>query len=185
MSDPCGSPWPDFETPPATCWGDAELSQAALQQLSPSSPKDDDAPSRSRAWTPAPRTPGWRTPGWQTPRRAWTPACRTPASRTPYHGGSSFVGSVLKAVSGEGKLAPAGCVLGSPCGDGDLCIPCWGCALVRTSQCHPHATPCGFPGCSLAADMGWVMAIPCTLAAVPPASSQALLCALWEGQECG
>nr|XP_021142630.1 sperm-associated antigen 5 [Columba livia] len=73
----------------------ADCLRAALQE------EDDDAPSRSRAWTPAPRTPGWRTPGWQTPRRAWTPACRTPASRTPYHGGSSFVGSVLKAVSGE------------------------------------------------------------------------------------
>ncbi|OPJ78630.1 sperm-associated antigen 5 isoform A [Patagioenas fasciata monilis] len=73
----------------------ADCLRAALQE------EDDDAPSRSRAWTPAPRTPGWRTPGWQTPRRAWTPACRTPASHTPYHGGSSFVGSVLKAVSGK------------------------------------------------------------------------------------
>ncbi|XP_069729981.1 sperm-associated antigen 5 [Phaenicophaeus curvirostris] len=69
----------------------ADCLRAALQE------EDDDAPSRSRTWTP--RTPGWRTPCWQTPRRAWTPACRTPASRTPYHAGSSFVGSVLKAVS--------------------------------------------------------------------------------------
>ncbi|XP_075296173.1 sperm-associated antigen 5 [Opisthocomus hoazin] len=69
--------------------------RAALQE------QDEDAPSRSRAWTPAPRTPGWWTPGWQTPRRAWTPACRTPACRTPYRAGSSFVGSVLKAVSGK------------------------------------------------------------------------------------
>ncbi|XP_075627365.1 sperm-associated antigen 5 isoform X2 [Balearica regulorum gibbericeps] len=67
----------------------ADCLRAALQE-------EDDAPSRSRAWTPAPRTPGW-----QTPHRAWTPACRTPACRTPYRAGSSFVGSVLKAVSGK------------------------------------------------------------------------------------
>ncbi|XP_064892975.1 sperm-associated antigen 5 isoform X2 [Columba livia] len=87
------------------CSKDIAESQMRLQELADclraALQEDDDAPSRSRAWTPAPRTPGWRTPGWQTPRRAWTPACRTPASRTPYHGGSSFVGSVLKAVSGE------------------------------------------------------------------------------------
>ncbi|XP_009954810.1 PREDICTED: sperm-associated antigen 5, partial [Leptosomus discolor] len=73
----------------------ADCLRAALQE------EDNDALSRSKAWTPAPRTPGWRTPGWQTPRRAWTPACRTPACRTPYHAGGSFVGSVLKAVSGK------------------------------------------------------------------------------------
>ncbi|XP_009324505.1 PREDICTED: sperm-associated antigen 5, partial [Pygoscelis adeliae] len=67
----------------------ADCLRAALQE-------EDDAPTRSRAWTPAPRTPGW-----QTPRRAWTPACRTPACRTPYCAGGSFVGSVLKAVSGK------------------------------------------------------------------------------------
>ncbi|XP_035756450.1 sperm-associated antigen 5 [Egretta garzetta] len=67
----------------------ADCLRAALQE-------EDEAPSRSRAWTPAPRTPGW-----QTPRRAWTPACRTPACRTPYCAGGSFVGSVLKAVSGK------------------------------------------------------------------------------------
>ncbi|KAM6118583.1 sperm-associated antigen 5 [Phoenicopterus ruber ruber] len=79
----------------------ADCLRAALQE-------EDDAPSRSRAWTPAPRTPGWRTPGWQTPRRAWTPACRTPACRTPYSAGGSFVGSVLKAVSGKGADEAAG-----------------------------------------------------------------------------
>ncbi|XP_071620843.1 sperm-associated antigen 5 [Heliangelus exortis] len=73
----------------------ADCLRAALQE------EDDDGPSRSRVWTPAPRTPGWRTPGWQTPHRAWTPAYRTPGSRTPYCASSSFVGSVLKAVSGK------------------------------------------------------------------------------------
>ncbi|XP_042647373.1 sperm-associated antigen 5 isoform X2 [Tyto alba] len=68
----------------------ADCLRAALQE------EDDDVPSRSRVWTPAPRTPGW-----QTPHRAWTPACRTPACRTPYHTRGSFVGSVLKAVSGK------------------------------------------------------------------------------------
>ncbi|PKU31947.1 sperm-associated antigen 5 [Limosa lapponica baueri] len=68
----------------------ADCLRAALQE------EDEDAPSRSRTWTPAPRTPSW-----QTPHRAWTPACRTPACRTPYHAGDSFVGSVLKAVSGK------------------------------------------------------------------------------------
>ncbi|XP_075576219.1 sperm-associated antigen 5 [Pelecanus crispus] len=67
----------------------ADCLRAALQE-------EDNAASRSRAWTPAPRTPGW-----QTPRCAWTPACRTPACRTPYRAGSSFVGSVLKAVAGK------------------------------------------------------------------------------------
>ncbi|XP_017687951.1 PREDICTED: sperm-associated antigen 5 isoform X2 [Lepidothrix coronata] len=57
---------------------------------------NDDAPSRSKAWTPA-----GRATGWQTPRRAWTPAFRTPAHRTPHCTGSSFVGSVLKAMSGK------------------------------------------------------------------------------------
>ncbi|XP_051491936.1 sperm-associated antigen 5 [Apus apus] len=80
----------------------ADCLRAALQE------EDDDAPSRSKAWTPAPRTPGWRTPGWQTPRRAWTPACRTPAPRTPHCPGSSFVGSVLKAVSGKDADGAAG-----------------------------------------------------------------------------
>ncbi|XP_068766222.1 sperm-associated antigen 5 isoform X2 [Struthio camelus] len=73
----------------------ADCLRAALQE------EDDSAPSRSRAWTPAPRTPGWRTPGWQTPRSTWTPACRTPACRTPYRAGDSFVGSILKAASGR------------------------------------------------------------------------------------
>ncbi|KAM7088379.1 LOW QUALITY PROTEIN: sperm-associated antigen 5 [Ciconia maguari] len=73
----------------------ADCLRAALQE-------EDDAPSRSRSWTPAPRTPGW-----QTPRRAWTPACRTPACH-PYHAGSSFVGSVLKAVSGKDADEAAG-----------------------------------------------------------------------------
>ncbi|XP_062448805.1 sperm-associated antigen 5 [Rhea pennata] len=68
----------------------ADCLRAALQE------GDDSAPSRSRAWTPAPRTPGW-----QTPRGAWTPACRTPACRTPYRAGDSFVGSVLKAAAGK------------------------------------------------------------------------------------
>ncbi|XP_009993416.1 PREDICTED: sperm-associated antigen 5, partial [Chaetura pelagica] len=45
----------------------ADCLRAALQE------EDEDAPSRSKAWTPAPRTLCWRTPGWQTPRRAWTP----------------------------------------------------------------------------------------------------------------
>nr|XP_047924180.1 sperm-associated antigen 5 isoform X2 [Anser cygnoides] len=50
----------------------ADCLRAALEE------EDDDAPSRSRTWTPAPRTP---------------------ARRTPYRAGDSFVGSVLKAVS--------------------------------------------------------------------------------------
>lgn len=66
---------------------------------SPPLKNDNDAPSRSKAWTPGPRTPGW-----QTPRRAWTPAFRTPVCRTPHHASSSFVGSVLKAVAGKGEL---------------------------------------------------------------------------------
>ncbi|KAM6049083.1 sperm-associated antigen 5 [Chlamydotis macqueenii] len=70
--------------------------RAALQE-------EDDAPLRSRAWTPGPRTPGW-----QTPRCPWTPACRTPACRTPYRSGGSFVGSVLKAVSGKDADEAAG-----------------------------------------------------------------------------
>uniref|UniRef100_A0A8C5NMC3 Sperm-associated antigen 5 n=1 Tax=Junco hyemalis TaxID=40217 RepID=A0A8C5NMC3_JUNHY len=74
----------------------ADCLKAALQEQD-----DDDAPSRSKAWTPGPRTPGW-----QTPRRAWTPAFRTPAfhtpaCHTPHRAGSSFVGSVLKAVAGK------------------------------------------------------------------------------------
>ncbi|XP_062363064.1 sperm-associated antigen 5 [Cinclus cinclus] len=68
----------------------ADCLKAALEEQD-----DDDAPSRSKAWTPGPRTPGW-----QTPRRAWTPAFRTPVCRTP-HTSSSFVGSVLKAVAGK------------------------------------------------------------------------------------
>ncbi|XP_005056848.1 PREDICTED: sperm-associated antigen 5 [Ficedula albicollis] len=64
----------------------ADCLKAALEEQD-----DRDAPSRSKAWTPGPRTPGW-----QTPRRAWTPACRT-----PHHASSSFVGSVLKAVAGK------------------------------------------------------------------------------------
>ncbi|KAM9525726.1 sperm-associated antigen 5 [Guaruba guarouba] len=71
----------------------AECLRAALQEED----DDDAAPSQSRAWTPVPRTPGR-----QTPYRARTPACRTPVFRTPRSAlGSSFVGSVLKAVSGE------------------------------------------------------------------------------------
>ncbi|XP_023795001.1 sperm-associated antigen 5 [Cyanistes caeruleus] len=74
----------------------ADCLKAALEEQD-----DVDAPSRSKAWTPGPRTPGW-----QTPRRARTPAFRTPAfrtpaCRTPSHAGSSFVGSVLKAVAGK------------------------------------------------------------------------------------
>ncbi|XP_057893744.1 sperm-associated antigen 5 [Melospiza georgiana] len=74
----------------------ADCLKAALEEQD-----DDDAPSRSKAWTP-----GARTPGWQTPRRAWTPAFRTPAfhtpaCHTPHRAGSSFVGSVLKAVAGK------------------------------------------------------------------------------------
>ncbi|KAL9826567.1 sperm-associated antigen 5 isoform 2-T2 [Geothlypis trichas] len=69
----------------------ADCLKAALEEQD-----DDDAPSRSKAWTPGPRTPGW-----QTPRRAWTPAFHTPACHTPHHAGSSFVGSVLKAVAGK------------------------------------------------------------------------------------
>ncbi|XP_032607645.3 sperm-associated antigen 5 [Taeniopygia guttata] len=52
----------------------ADCLKAALEE-----PDDDDSPPRSKAWTP---------------RLAWTPACRT-----PHH--TSFVGSVMKAVSGE------------------------------------------------------------------------------------
>uniref|UniRef100_A0A8C3NKD1 Uncharacterized protein n=1 Tax=Geospiza parvula TaxID=87175 RepID=A0A8C3NKD1_GEOPR len=75
----------------------ADCLKAALEEQD----DDDDAPLRSKAWTPGPRTPGW-----QTPRRAWTPAFRTPAfhtpaCHTPHHAGSSFVGSVLKAVAGK------------------------------------------------------------------------------------
>ncbi|XP_009463454.1 PREDICTED: sperm-associated antigen 5-like [Nipponia nippon] len=62
----------------------ADCLRAALQA-------EDDAPLTSRAWTP----------GWQTPHRAWTPVCRMPSCRTPYRAGASFVGSVLKAVSGK------------------------------------------------------------------------------------
>uniref|UniRef100_A0A8C9MVJ5 Sperm associated antigen 5 n=1 Tax=Serinus canaria TaxID=9135 RepID=A0A8C9MVJ5_SERCA len=74
----------------------ADCLKAALEEQD-----DDDAPSRSKAWTPGPRTPGW-----QTPRRAWTPAFRTPAfhtpsCHTPHRASSSFVGSVLKAVAGK------------------------------------------------------------------------------------
>ncbi|XP_064021931.1 sperm-associated antigen 5 isoform X1 [Pogoniulus pusillus] len=68
----------------------ADCLRASLQE------EDDNAPSSSRAWTPAPRTPGW-----QTPHRPVTPACRTPAYRTPYQPRSSFVGTILKAVSGR------------------------------------------------------------------------------------
>ncbi|KAM4760216.1 sperm-associated antigen 5 isoform 2-T2 [Cyanocitta cristata] len=69
----------------------ADCLKAALEEQD-----DDDAPSRSKAWTPGPRTPGW-----QTPRRAWTPAFRTPACCTPHHASSSSVGSVLKAEAGK------------------------------------------------------------------------------------
>ncbi|XP_039576447.1 sperm-associated antigen 5 [Passer montanus] len=74
----------------------ADCLKAALEEQD-----DDDAPSRSKAWTPGPRASVW-----QTPRRAWTPAIRTPAFHTPafhtpHRAGSSFVGSVLKAVAGK------------------------------------------------------------------------------------
>ncbi|KAM9272807.1 sperm-associated antigen 5 [Morus bassanus] len=89
------------------CSADITESKMRLQELADclrvALQEEDDAPSRSRAWTPAPRTPGW-----QTPRRAWTPACRTPACRTPYCASSSFVGSVLKAVSGKDADEAAG-----------------------------------------------------------------------------
>ncbi|XP_074969091.1 sperm-associated antigen 5 [Phalacrocorax aristotelis] len=89
------------------CSTDITESKMRLQELADclrvALQEEDDAPSRSRAWTPAPRTPGW-----QTPRRAWTPACRTPACRTPYCSGGSFVGSVLKAVSGKDASEAAG-----------------------------------------------------------------------------
>ncbi|XP_064323752.1 sperm-associated antigen 5 isoform X2 [Phalacrocorax carbo] len=89
------------------CSTDITESKMRLQELADclrvALQEEDDAPLRSRAWTPAPRTPGW-----QTPRRAWTPACRTPACRTPYCSGGSFVGSVLKAVSGKDASEAAG-----------------------------------------------------------------------------
>ncbi|XP_064250973.1 sperm-associated antigen 5 [Passer domesticus] len=74
----------------------ADCLKAALEEQD-----DDDAPSRSKAWTPGPLASSW-----QTPRRAWTPAIRTPAFHTPafhtpHRAGSSFVGSVLKAVAGK------------------------------------------------------------------------------------
>lgn len=101
---PWGWPEEEADTP---CF-EPSVAMAELSLLCSSSPlKDDDdaaaAPSKSRAWTPVPRTPGW-----QTPYRIRTPASRTPAFRTPHRAiGSSFVGSVLKAVSGEGELVPA------------------------------------------------------------------------------
>nr|XP_031362353.1 sperm-associated antigen 5 [Lonchura striata domestica] len=58
-----------------------ELTDCLKAALEEQDDDDDDTPSRSKAWTP---------------RLAWTPACRTPC-----HTGSSFVGSVMKAVSGE------------------------------------------------------------------------------------
>lgn len=51
------------------------------------------------------------------------------------------MGSVLKAVSGKGELAPAGWVLGSPFGDGDRSVLCWGCALVLGEDI-PVPPPC-------------------------------------------
>ncbi|XP_024997844.3 sperm-associated antigen 5 isoform X1 [Gallus gallus] len=85
-------------------------SKARLQELAdclraalPHQDDDDEVPSRSKTWTP-----GWRTPrGPWTPRSsAWTPVCRTPARHTPHHARASFVGSVLKAVSGR-ALCPS------------------------------------------------------------------------------
>ncbi|KAM9615418.1 sperm-associated antigen 5 isoform 6-T6 [Morphnus guianensis] len=115
----------------------ADCLRAALQE------EDDDAPPRSRAWTPAPRTPGW-----QTPRRAWTPACRTPACRTPYHARASFVGSVLKAVSGKGELTLAIWVLGG----GGVPVWGWGSLPAMLGMCtgaacggDPSAIPVPFP----------------------------------------
>ncbi|XP_072209356.1 sperm-associated antigen 5 [Excalfactoria chinensis] len=80
-------------------------SKARLQELAdclraalPQQDDDDEIPSRKKTWTP-----GWRTPrGPWTPRScAWTPVCRTPARHTPHRARESFVGSVLKAVSGR------------------------------------------------------------------------------------
>ncbi|XP_035199324.1 sperm-associated antigen 5 [Oxyura jamaicensis] len=75
------------------CLADIAESKLRLQELADclrdalEEEKDDDAPSRSRTWTPAPRTP---------------------ARRTPYRAGDSFVGSVLKAVSGRDTDEAAG-----------------------------------------------------------------------------
>uniref|UniRef100_A0A8C9EUE1 Sperm-associated antigen 5 n=1 Tax=Pavo cristatus TaxID=9049 RepID=A0A8C9EUE1_PAVCR len=88
-------------------WCSAGIAEckARLQELAdclraalPQQDDDDEVPSRSRTWTP-----GWRTPrGPWTPRSsAWTPVCRTPARHTPHRARESFVGSVLKAVSGR------------------------------------------------------------------------------------
>lgn len=108
--------WPrGCHTPVAFHGMAGAVTSCTLVLYSPSPLKDDDdAPSRSKAWTPGPQTPGW-----QTPRRAWTPACRTPAlrtpaCRTPHHASSSFVGSVLKAVAGKGELASPLWVLERP-----------------------------------------------------------------------
>ncbi|XP_037229860.1 sperm-associated antigen 5 isoform X1 [Falco rusticolus] len=78
------------------CFTDIAKSKMRLQELADSlraalQEEDDDAPSRSRAWSVA-----LQAQSWQTPRCAWTPARCTPArART------SFVGSALKALSAK------------------------------------------------------------------------------------
>lgn len=144
-----------LRTPPWSPGQCRAVTSRAPVLCSPSPLKDDDVPSRSRAWTPAPRTPSW-----QTPHRAWTPACRTPARCTPYRAGDSFVGSVLKAASGKGELGPAGWFLG---------VPVWGWASLPPTlgMCagrggdpsaihHSRAFPCGFPSCSVMVGTDWV-----------------------------
>lgn len=149
-SDTRGSSWCGFETPSGSPGQYKAVASCALAPCSLSPLKDDDAPLRSRAWTPAPRTPGW-----QTPRRAWTPACRTPACRTPYHARPSFVGSVLKAVSGKGELTPAIWVLGVPGWGWRSLPPMLGMCAGAVCGGDPSAFRCGFPGCSFVASMDW------------------------------
>ncbi|XP_052545014.1 sperm-associated antigen 5 isoform X2 [Tympanuchus pallidicinctus] len=88
-------------------------SKARLQKLAdclraalPQQDDDDEVPSRSKTWTP-----GWRTPRgpWTPHSSAWTPVCRTPAHHTPHRARGSFVGSVLKAVSGRDGDEGTGC----------------------------------------------------------------------------
>ncbi|XP_042667241.1 LOW QUALITY PROTEIN: sperm-associated antigen 5 [Centrocercus urophasianus] len=88
-------------------------SKARLQKLAdclraalPQQDDDDEVPSRSKTWTP-----GWRTPRgpWTPHSSAWTPVCRTPACHTPHRARGSFVGSVLKAVSGRDGDEGTGC----------------------------------------------------------------------------
>ncbi|XP_048822942.1 sperm-associated antigen 5 isoform X3 [Lagopus muta] len=81
----------------------ADCLRAALPQQDDD---DDEVPSRSKTWTP-----GWRTPRgpWTPHSSAWTPVCRTPARHTPHRARGSFVGSVLKAVSGRDGDEGTGC----------------------------------------------------------------------------